>query len=178
VFLKALADYQGEVRTVAALRLVILTAVRTHELRFARWEEFEIAGKESVWRVPVERMKMRRPHIVPLSPQAIRVLADLRTHVGISSYLFPAPGKLGVISENAMIYAMYRMGYHSRATVHGFRALFSTVLNESKKFSSDAIEMQLAHVPGGVRGIYNAAQYLGERQRMMRWWGNYIERSG
>ena len=99
---------------------------------------------------------------------------ELRKLTGKGQYIVSAPTKAGVISENTMLYAIYRMGYHSRATAHGFRTTASTVLNEHQ-FNRDWIEMQLAHFDGSVRGIYNAAEWLPGRRDMMRWWGNFVE---
>jgi integrase len=173
-FMRSLEDYDGDDITKLALKLVIHTLVRTTEVRFGEWKEFEnLEGREPLWRIPKERMKMRRPHLVPLSPQAVQVLLELRKLTGKGQYIVAAPTKTGVISENTMLYAIYRMGYHSRATAHGFRTTASTVLNE-RQFNRDWIEMQLAHFDGSVRGIYNAAEWLPGRRDMMRWWGNFV----
>lgn len=173
-FMRRLANYDGEKTTVIALRLLILTFVRTGELRFAKWSEFEnLEAKEPLWRIPKERMKLRRPHLVPLSPHAVSVLKMLHKITGRSEYLFPAPTRSGVISENTLLYALYRMGYHSRATVHGFRATASTILNEAQ-FNRDWIEIQLAHCDSSIRGVYNCAEWLPGRRKMMTWWGNYL----
>jgi integrase len=175
-FLRKLDAYDGDVITQLAMKLVVQTFVRTAELRFARWCEFEnLEGREPLWRIQAERMKMRRAHLVPLAPQAVAVLRALRKLTGKSAYLFPAPTKAEVISENTLIFALYRMGYHSRATIHGFRSTASTVLNENH-FNRDWIEMQLAHFDGSVRGIYNAAEWLQDRRDMMKWWANYLDR--
>jgi integrase len=174
-FMNALESYDGDVATKLGLKLLILTFVRTAELRFSLWSEFEgLDGPNALWRIPADRMKMRRAHLVPLAPQAIRVLGELRKVTGKSQYLFPSQTKLGVISENTFIYAVYRMGYHKRATVHGFRTTASTILNEAQ-FNRDWIEAQLAHFDGGVRGVYNAAEWLPGRRRMMCWWADYVE---
>jgi integrase len=173
--MNALESYDGDVATKLGLKLLILTFVRTAELRFSLWSEFEgLDGPNALWRIPADRMKMRRAHLVPLAPQAIRVLGELRKVTGKSQYLFPSQTKLGVISENTFIYAVYRMGYHKRATVHGFRTTASTILNEAQ-FNRDWIEAQLAHFDGGVRGVYNAAEWLPGRRRMMCWWADYVE---
>jgi integrase len=162
--------------TKFAMNLVILTFVRTSEARFARWLEFEeLDGRAPLWRIPAARMKMRRDHLVPLAPQAVTLLKALKRITGKGELLFPANTTSGVISENTLIYAIYRMGYHNRATAHGFRSTASTVLNEAE-FNKDWIELQLAHVDGSVRGIYNAAQWLAGRRKMMCWWANFIER--
>ena len=121
-------------------------------------------------------MKMRDPHIVPLSNQAVAVLRDLQKRTGNRQYLFPnqqKPDKF--MSENTMLYALYRMGYHGRATTHGFRAVASTILNESNLFNRDWIERQLAHVERNeVRRAYNAAEWMPDRRRMMQWWADHI----
>src|ERR1700723_1542760 len=120
-------------------------------------------------------MKMRREHLVPLSRQAVEVLRKLRTISGNSLLIFPSPGKNGMMSENTMLYALYRMGYHGRATTHGFRAVASTILNESNLFNRDWIERQLAHVEKNeVRRAYNAAEWMPDRRRMMQWWADHI----
>jgi integrase len=173
--MRALERYDGDEITKLALKLVIYTLVRTAELRFGQWKEFEdLEGHEPLWRVPKERMKMRRAHIVPLSPQAVHVLLDLQKLTGNGQYIVAAPTKTGVISENTMLYAIYRMGYHSRATAHGFRTTASTILNE-QQFNRDWVEMQLAHFDGSVRGIYNAAEWLPGRRDMIGWWGNFVD---
>lgn len=175
-FLQRLAAYDGDALTRLALELVLHTFVRTSEVRFARWSEFEdLAGDKPLWRIPASRMKMRRDHLVPLSPQVVAILGQLRPLAGKSEYVAPAPTRSKVISENTMLYALYRMGYHGRATVHGFRSTASTILNEHQ-FNRDWIEMQLAHFDGDVRSIYNAAEWLPGRREMMVWWSNYIER--
>jgi integrase len=147
--------------------------VRTTELRAARWDEVDLEAAE--WRIPVERMKMRAPHIVPLSRQAVETFAALRSIAGRSAYVFPSPGAEGFMSNNTMLFAMYRMGFHGRATVHGFRAVASTLLNEMG-FHPDWIERQLAHDERNkVRAAYNHAQYLPERRKMMQQWADYLD---
>jgi len=170
--LSRIESYEGDARTTIALRLIMLTAVRTQELRFARWQEVDF--DDALWRVPAERMKMRKPHIVPLARQTLALLHDLR-RLSQGELWFAAATRSGVISENTLIYALYRMGYHSRATTHGFRALFSTVLNESGQFESDWIEAQLAHSKERVRGAYNHAKYIDPRRRMMQWWADWLD---
>lgn len=175
-FLQRLTGYEGDQLTRLALELIVLTFVRTAELRFAKWAEFEnLDGDEPLWRIPAERMKMRRPHLVPLTSQAVGVLQKIRELSLEGDFVFPAPTRSRVISENTMLYALYRMGYHGRATVHGFRKTASTVLNE-QHYNRDWIEMQLAHAEGSVRSIYNAAEWLPGRRDMMSWWANYLDR--
>lgn len=173
-FLKKLENYDGHLLTRLALRLVMLTFVRSHELRGARWEEFDLERAE--WRIPAERMKMRAPHIVPLSKQALAVLEEIKPITGRYALVFPSQNDhQKPMSENTLLYAMYRMGYHQRATVHGFRATASTILNESG-FNHDVIERQLAHAERNkVRAAYHRSEYLAERAKMMQWWANFID---
>jgi integrase len=122
-------------------------------------------------------MKMKSEHIVPLAPQVVALLRELSRLPGsdTSPFLFPSPSREGCMSYNTMLYALYRMGYHSRATVHGFRAMASTALNEMG-FSPDVVERQLAHQErNAVRAAYNRAQYLGERRAMMKYWADCVD---
>lgn len=119
-------------------------------------------------------MKMARDHLVPLTPQSKRILADLKAAAGSSEWI--APGLSGPMSQNTMIYALYRMGYHGRATIHGLRGTASTICNESGLFDTDWIEKQLAHdEDDNVRAAYNAAEYLEHRIKMMQWWSDYLD---
>lgn len=174
--LRAIDDYDGEMLTRLALRLTILTFARTTELRAAEWCEFEALDTRSpLWRVPAVRMKMRREHLVPLPRQAVAVLDEIRPLTGSSRFVFPSRAGSGFMSNNTMLYALYRIGFHSRQTVHGFRAVGSTILNE-QGFSADAIERQLAHdEENKIRGAYNAAEYLPERRAMLQWYADYID---
>jgi integrase len=174
VYLQKLEDYDGSVQTRLALRLLLLTFVRTTELRAAQWKEIDFDKAE--WRIPAERMKMKELHIVPLSRQALAVLRKLETLSGNRRYVFPNEHNPSTfMSENTMLYALYRMGYHSRATGHGFRSTASTILNEHG-FRPDIIERQLAHgEQNKVRAAYNHAQYLPERREMMQWWADHID---
>jgi integrase len=174
-FLKALADYPGDPQTALALRFVIHTMVRTNEARFAVWEEFELTGRAPVWRIPAERMKMRNEHIVPLTPHVLAILRDLKKLSGDNRFVLPSATKDGVISQNTLIYALYRLGYHSRATVHCFRGTASTILNENR-FNRDWIERQLAHAErDDVRAAYNSAEWLSDRRDMLEWWSDYLD---
>jgi integrase len=174
-FMAKLDAYTGDVLTLYALRLTLLTLVRTSETRFARWSEFyDLDGRNPLWRIPAERMKMDREHVVPLSKQAVEVIQSVRQVTGKFEYLFTAPTRSDVISENTMLYALYRMGYHSRLTVHGLRGTASTILNEHQ-WNRDWIERQLAHdEKNEVRGAYNAAEYLPGRRQMLQWWADLI----
>jgi integrase len=174
-FLEKLENYDGDLQTKLALKLLLLTFVRTKELRGAKWEEIDF--KHEDWRIPAERMKMRDNHIVPLSKQAIQLLKQLHQISGHKEYLFPNRNQPQTfISENTMLYAIYRIGYHSRTTVHGLRATASTILNEHN-FPPDIIERQLAHAPRNkVRAAYNHAQYLPQRREMMQFWANFLDK--
>ena len=173
-FLNKLDRYDGEPITKLAILLLALTFVRTGELRAAEWTEFDTDA--AVWRIPAERMKMREPHIVPLSAQALAVLAELEMLTGSGRFVFPHRTNANkCMSENTILYALYRMGYHSRATGHGFRATASTILNEVG-FAPDVIERQLAHAERNkVRAAYNRAQYLPERTKMMQQWADLLD---
>jgi integrase len=176
-FLRRLADYDGEDQTRLSILFTLHTFVRTKEVRLAEWREFDdLDGTEPLWRIPKERMKMGREHIVPLTRASVSILRELRKLAGSSRYVLPSATKSGVISENTMIFGLYRLGYHSRLTVHGFRGTASTILNE-QGFNADWIERQLAHVEENkIRGAYNAAEWLEGRREMMAWWSSFLER--
>jgi integrase len=173
-YLQKLNAYDGTLQTKLALKFLLLTFVRTTELRGAEWAEVNFEKAE--WRIPAERMKMKDPHIVPLASQAIKILKELQKHSGNRQHVFPSQNKpSNFMSANTMLFALYRMGYHSRTTGHGFRATASTILNEHG-FVPDVIERQLAHCERNkVRAAYNHAQYLPERRKMMQWWADHID---
>lgn len=172
-FFAKLEAYDGEPSTKLAIRLLLLTFVRTGELRGARWDEIDF--DRATWEIPAARMKMRLPHVVPLSTQALAVLRELHTLSGSGELVFPSRSKpKQPISENTILYALYRMGYHGRATGHGFRATASTILHEAG-FAPDWIERQLAHAGTGVRAVYNKAQHLRERAGMMQHWADLLD---
>jgi integrase len=168
-------SYDGSLITRYGLELVAYTFVRTDELRQAKWKEFNL--KNSQWIIPKERMKKEKDHIVPLSRQALKIVEQLKPLTGTSEFVFPNENNASKpMSENTMLYALYRLGYHSRSTVHGFRSSASTFLNEELRFPPDVIERQLAHVDGNkVRAIYNRAEYLPERKKMMQQWADYVD---
>jgi integrase len=174
IYLKRLEAYDGHPQTKLALRFLLLTFVRTTELRAAEWTEIDWHKAE--WRIPAERMKMKEQHIVPLSSQAVTALREAEMHSGTRRHVFPNQHNPATfMSENTMLYALYRMGYHSRATGHGFRSTASTILNEHG-FRADVIERQLAHSErNNVRAAYNHAQYLAERREMMQWWADFLD---
>ncbi len=173
-FLKKLDQYDGHKITRLAIRLLMLTFVRTGELRNARWDEIDTDNR--MWRIPAERMKMGVEHLVPLSDQVIECLTELREISGQYDLVFPGRNNINrPMSENTVLYALYRMGYHGRATGHGFRSTASTILNEMG-FPSDAIERQLAHGERDkVRAAYNKALYMDKRTEIMQAWADYLD---
>lgn len=175
-FLAAFAGYKGYAVTRLAFRFLMLTFVRTKEMRFAVWDEFDLEKKQ--WRIPADRMKSGRIHLVPLSKQVLQILKELKQHTKEDGYLFPQQHKPDKpISENAVLTVIDAIGYKGRATGHGFRATASTILNEHG-YAVDAIERQLAHVEGNkVRAAYNHAEYMPERIKMMQWWADYLDKA-
>ncbi|UXC93015.1 MULTISPECIES: phage integrase central domain-containing protein [Sphingobium] len=184
-FFAALNADTGSRLSHLALRWTILTMVRTQETRHAQWSEFEgLGGPKPLWRTPAARMKMQLEHLVPLPPQAVELLRELKElnvygkfgNERFGQYLFPVIGNTDdTISSSRMLVLLRRLGVGDKATVHGFRSVASTILNESGRFNADWIEMQLAHVPQGVRSVYNAALYLDPRRKMMKWWADYLD---
>lgn len=175
-FLRRLDAYDGNIQTRLAIKLLMTTFVRTIELRGATWGEINFDAAQ--WRIPKERMKMKREHIVPLSAQAILILREVQKYTGNRDFIFPNQHKpMLCMSENTLLYALYRMGYHGRATGHGFRSTASTILNENG-FTPDVIERQLAHLErSAVRAAYNHAEYLPQRREMMQWWADYLDKA-
>lgn len=172
--LQKIYEYDGQPLTRIALQLMALTFVRTGELIGARWEEIDMTAKQ--WRIPAERMKMRSPHIVPLSSQSLTLINELRTLALDDILLFPSERRDGkTMSNNTILYALYRLGYHSRMTGHGFRGIASTILHE-RGYNHEYIELQLAHSPrDAVSAAYNHALYLDQRARMMQEWADYLD---
>lgn len=174
--LRSIDGYAGDLTTRIALQLLALTFVRPGELRNAEWCEFDLEA--AVWSIPAGRMKMRRPHRVPLAPQAVSLLRDLHTLSGHRRLLFPGLRSAErPISENTLNGALRRLGYsQDQMTAHGFRAAASSMLNESRKWSGDAIERQLAHAdPDEVRRAYARADFWPERVEMMSWWASRVD---
>jgi integrase len=173
--LARIRDYDGSIITRCGLLLLAYTFTRTTELRASEWTEFGLDGAS--WTIPAERMKTDVSHYVPLSRQALQILMEIRPLTGSSRWVFPNErNSQKPMSENTMLYALYRLGYHGRATVHGFRASASTILNEVLGFDKDVVERQLAHKePNKVRAAYNRAEYLAERREMMQRWADYID---
>ncbi|EQA1590678.1 tyrosine-type recombinase/integrase [Enterobacter hormaechei] len=176
-FFKALSGYTGSPLVVLAARLLILTGVRTGELRGAFWSEFEL--EKAVWEIPAERMKMKRPHLVPLSTQALEIVQQLKVMTGQYPLVFPGrndPRK--TMSEASINQVFKRIGYTGKVTGHGFRHTMSTILHE-EGFNTAWIETQLAHVDkNAMRGTYNHAQYLEGRREMMQWYADHLSQLG
>jgi integrase len=173
--LRAIDGYRevGDELTGRALRLLALTFVRTGELIGAEWSEIDLDSR--VWIIPAARMKMKTEHVVPLSRQAILELHELRAIGGEGRFVFPGRNRDKPISNNTMLFALYRLGYKGKMTGHGFRAVASTILNESG-FRGDVIERQLAHCERDeIRGAYNRAEYLPERRTMMQQWADMLD---
>lgn len=175
--MRAIAGYgiaqSGEESTRLGLQLLALTFVRTSELIESTWDEFDLPN--GIWKIDAPRMKMKREHWVPLSPQSLRILERLRQICRGSRYVLPGRNVFTHMSNNTLLFALYRLGYKSRMSGHGFRSVASTILNENG-FKPDVIEKQLAHEDNNeVRAAYNRAEYLSERMAMMLWWGNYLE---
>lgn len=174
--LRAIDTFDGQPPTKAALQLMALLFPRPGELRAAAWTEFDLDN--AVWIIPAERMKMRRPHRIPLSRQAIQILRDLHEITGTGPIAFPSVRTAErPISEGTMNAALRRLGYSKdEATPHGFRATASTLLNESGRWNPDAIERQLAHTENDdVRRAYARGEHWEERIRMMAWWADHLD---
>jgi integrase len=175
--MRAVFQYEGWPTLVGALKIQALCFARPGETRQMEWSELDLDA--ALWTVPAEKAKMRRPHDVPLSAQAVEIIQGMKVFSGDQRYVFAShmSGKT-VLSENSMNSALRRMGFaSSEHTAHGFRSTASTLLNESQLFDADVIEAQLAHQEAKkVRRIYNRAEYWDERVRMMQWWADEVDR--
>jgi integrase len=182
-FLNCLEGYskRGRILTQLSIKLLVLTFVRSIEIRGARWEEFDLEA--NLWRIPAERMKMKVEHLVPLSQQSIDVIQRIRVITGRYELVFPSEvNRTKTMSDNTMRQAVFKMGFDgktlgkSKAVPHGFRATASSILNE-EGFNPDAIERQLAHQErNGVRAAYtHHARYIDERTKMMQWWADFLD---
>lgn len=175
--LRAIDDYQGQFVTKCALRLAPLVFVRPGELRKAEWAEFDLDKAE--WNIPAERMKMREPHLVPLSAQAVEILRELHALTGGGKYVFPGARTNGrPMSDNAILAALRRMGFaKDEMSGHGFRAMARTILDEVLQVRPDYIEHQLAHAVRDPNGrAYNRTAHLAERRKMMQLWADYLDK--
>ncbi len=174
--LRAIEDYQGDPSVMYALKLTPHVFQRPGEIRQMEWVEVDF--DKAVWTIPVAKMKMRQPHAVPLSRQALAILTEMRSLSGSGRYVFPSVRtRARPISDNTVNAALRRMGYaKDQMTAHGFRTSASSMLNESGKWNPDAIERALAHmVAGSVRRIYNQSAYWAERVAMAQWWSDYLD---
>ena len=174
--LRAIETYEGQPATRFALALSPHVFVRPGELRQAEWAEVDVEA--AVWRIPAERMKQRRAHVVPLSRQSLSILEAAREVTGDERFVFPAMGKRDrPMCENTVNLALRRLGFkRGQMTAHGFRAMASTLLNESGKWSADAIERALAHKDtDNVRAAYYRGAHWTERVAMAQWWSNYLD---
>jgi integrase len=174
--LRAIEGFDGHLMTRAALRLLPHVFVRPGELRFAEWADFDF--DKALWTIPAHKTKMRRVHAIPLSRQALDIIATIETDAAFSSYLFPSlRSAKRPMSENTINAALRRLGYvQDEMTGHGFRAMAATLLNEMGIWNPDAIERQLAHADNNaVRRAYARGEYWDERVRMMQHWSDYLD---
>ena len=174
--LRVIDGYKGSSVTLAALKLLPHVFVRPGELRHAEWGEFDL--EDAVWTIPAIKTKMRREQRVPLSRQALTIIASIETDARLSPLVFPSlRSAKRPMSENTINAALRRLGYaQDEMTAHGFRAMASTLLNEMGKWNPDAIERQLAHADGNkVRRAYTRGEYWDERVRMMQHWSDYLD---
>jgi integrase len=175
--MRAIDGYTGAAVVRLALQFIALTFVRPGELRAAQWSEFDF--KENVWLIPAEKMKMRQPHVVPLSRQALAVLNQAKQVSGGNPlYVFPSVRSRGdrQLSENTLLSALRALGYaQGQHTAHGFRAMASSLLN-AQGWNADVIERQLAHTEKNkIRAAYHRTEYLDERREMMQAWADYLD---
>ena len=174
--MRAIEGYTGHAITLFGLRLSAHLFVRPGELRQAEWSEFDF--DRSVWNIPEQKMKMRRPHRVPLSTQVIALFEQLWELTGTGKYCFPSfRSPLRPMSENTVNAALRALGFsQEEMTAHGFRAMAATLLNETGKFNPDAIERQLAHMEtNAIRRAYTRGEYWDERVRMMQYWSDQLD---
>ncbi|EAO6093401.1 tyrosine-type recombinase/integrase [Salmonella enterica] len=173
-FIHAFNTYSGSKVTRIATLLLMYTSVRTIELRASEWTEFDLDN--DLWQIPKERMKMRRPHLVPLSRQVKSHLLELKKITGWGKYVFPGRNDAHKpMSEASINQVIKRIGFAGKVTGHGFRHTMSTILHE-KGFNSAWIEAQLAHADRNtIRGTYNHAQYLDGRREMLQWYADYLD---
>ena len=170
-----IASYKGSFVVCCAFKLAPMVFLRPIELAGAEWEHIDLDKAE--WRIPADKMKMGRAHIVPLATQAVAILRELHPLTGAGKFVFPSIRNPTThsMAKNTIMAAIRALGYENgQMTAHGFRHMASTVLNE-QGFSADVIERQLAHKGRGVRAVYNAAEYLPERRRMMQHWADYLD---
>lgn len=174
--LRAIDGYEGQPITKLAMQLAPHVFVRPGELRHAEWSEFDFVG--ALWTIPASKTKMRKDHLVPLSRQAIKILQEAQLLTGSSGYVFPSVRtRRRPMSDNTINAGLRRLGYtNDEMTAHGFRAMASTLLNESGKWNPDAIERALAHGDSDkVRAAYHRGAHWKERVKMAQWWSDYLD---
>ena len=174
--LRAIDDYSGSFVVKSALKIAPLVFVRPGELRHLEWTELDFENAQ--WNIPAGKMKMKEPHLVPLSKQAIEILKDLQGLTGTSKYVFPSGRSFDrALSDNAILSALRRMGYEKdEMSGHGFRAMARTILDEVLQIRPDFIEHQLAHAVRDPNGrAYNRTAHLSERRKMMQTWADYLD---
>ncbi|MDZ4277183.1 MAG: integrase arm-type DNA-binding domain-containing protein [Erythrobacter sp.] len=174
--LRAIDGYEGQPITKLAMQLAPHVFVRPGELRHAEWNEFDLEG--ALWTIPASKTKMRKDHLVPLSRQSIEILEDLRTLTGPDGYVFPSiRSRKRPMSDNTINAGLRRLGYSTdEMTAHGFRAMASTLLNESGKWHPDAIERALAHGDSDrIRAAYHRGAHWKERVAMAQWWSDHLD---
>ena len=176
VLLTSIDTYSGHISTKLALQLIAHTFVRPNNIRHAEWSEFNSKTKQ--WIIPAKKMKTKRELIIPLSKQVLEIIEEAKMYSGDSIYLFPSPKGINTpLSDGVLVGALRRIGYtHNEIVAHSFRGIFSTIAHESKKYSHDTIETQLAHSVGSsVSQAYNRAEHLKERSEMMQWYSDLLE---
>jgi len=163
-------------QTILAIKLLMLTFVRTGELINATWDEFDL--KNAVWTIPAERMKMRVAHVVPLSKQVMAILNELRSLYGTTGYILPSVVRSNKpISNVTVLKALERLGYKGQMTGHGFRALAMSTIKEHLGYRHEVVDRQLAHQPRNkIDAAYDRAQFLPDRKKMMQEWSDYIDK--
>ncbi|BAF73348.1 tyrosine-type recombinase/integrase [Sulfurovum sp. NBC37-1] len=173
--MNAIDNYTGEFTTKSALRLLPLTFVRPHNIRYAEWSEFDL--ENGIWTIPAEKMKMKKEHKLPLAPQAVKILKEIYPYTNDAKYVFHSPiSRLKAISENTLNMALKRLDFGGEIVSHGFRAMFSTLAYESGKFRSEVIEDLLAHQEANqVKKAYNRAAYDAEKREIVEWYADYLE---
>lgn len=173
--MRAIDTYQGELTTKAALQLLTLTFTRPYNIRFAEWKEFDLNKK--VWTIPAEKMKMRKEHSLPLTPQAIKILKEIYPYTKNAKYVFHSSiSTQKTISENTLNQALKRLDFGSEIVAHGFRAMFSTLAYESGSFRGEVIEDLLAHQEkNAIKRAYNRAKYETEKKEVMKWWADFLD---
>ena len=176
ILLNAIDEYKGDYTTKMALKILPYVFVRPFNIRHAQWEEIDF--KDRLWRIPAEKMKTKREHLIPLTDTTITILKEMYAFSSDAKYIFHSlRSKTSPMSDATLVNALRRMGYSKEEIVpHGFRAMFSTITHEKSPYSHEIIETQLAHSVGNaVSQAYNRAMYLDERKELMSWWSDYLD---